>query len=108
MELFDSKEESTKLAASVALGGIGLGNTKSILIYIINLIKTKPEYQFLLLNSIKEIILHCDAQTYNIMKSEQLVPFLFNFAENSNESLRHIVSECIGIINKFLSVLILN
>jgi hypothetical protein len=62
------------------------------------LIKKPNENQNLLLNTLKEIIQNSEAISDKILK---LVPFLFEFSEQKDESVRNIAAECIGIETLF-------
>lgn len=58
--------------------------------------KKNTDYQYLLLTTLKEIISQSDKDVHRKLGEENLIPFLFTFAKKSDESLNHIVSECIG------------
>jgi cullin-associated NEDD8-dissociated protein 1 len=94
--LFNAEDEDTKYYASVALGGICLGNIQYFLPIIIDLLGKKKEYQYLLLNSLKEVITRGSVVVYELLKKENFISFLFNYSETPNENLRQIVAECIG------------
>lgn len=94
--LFDSKDEDIKYSAAVALGGISLGNVDHYLPIVIDTIKNKKEYQYLLLNTLKEIITGGDKTAHSILEAKGILEFLFKFSETQNENLRQIVAECIG------------
>eukprot|EP00331_Platyophrya_macrostoma_P030086 CAMPEP_0176438094 /NCGR_PEP_ID=MMETSP0127-20121128/19061_1 /TAXON_ID=938130 /ORGANISM="Platyophrya macrostoma, Strain WH" /LENGTH=1232 /DNA_ID=CAMNT_0017821943 /DNA_START=32 /DNA_END=3730 /DNA_ORIENTATION=+ len=96
LKIFQSKEEDTKYYAAVALGGISVGNIEFYLPIVLDLIKQNADYQYLLLTTLKEIICQSDKSVHQKLHKEKLIPFLFSFAEKSDESLNHIVSECIG------------
>lgn len=67
-----------------------------------SLIKSPDHREYLILNTLKEII----QDSKDISKSLiDLVPFLFDYAENKDESLKNFVAECVGshyITNKIL------
>ena len=94
--LFGSNDEDTKYNASIALGGIALGNINHYLPMVLELINEKKEYQYLLLNTLKEIIIHGNKETFEILKKQNIHKFLFDYTETPDENLRQIVAECIG------------
>mmetsp|Transcript_25555 Transcript_25555/g.22579 ORF Transcript_25555/g.22579 Transcript_25555/m.22579 type:complete len:433 (+) Transcript_25555:2434-3732(+) len=96
LELFNSNDEDTKINASIALGGITLGNVSVYLPTVIDLLNNKKDFQYLLLNTLKEVITQGDKTVYEIIKKQNLINFLFDYSETSNENLRQIVAECIG------------
>lgn len=96
LALFDVQDEETKQTASVALGGICLGNIKRCLPMVIQLMNEKKDYQYLLLATLKEVITHTSYQVYEILKEQKFINFLFDYSETPNENLRPIVAECIG------------
>lgn len=96
LNLFQAEDEDTKYYASVALGGICLGNIRHFLPIVIGLLNEKKDYQYLLLNTLKEIITHGSIEAYETLKKENFITFLFDYSETPNENLRQIVAECIG------------
>jgi hypothetical protein len=95
--LFDSKDEDVKYSAAVALGGISLGKVEHYLPIVIETIINKKEHQYLLLNTLKEIIVGGDKTAHSILEAKGILEFLFKFSETQNENLRQSVAECIGI-----------
>lgn len=60
-----------------------------------SLIKNPDHREYLILNTLKEII----QDSKDISKSLiELVPFLFDYSENKDESIKNFVSECVGKI----------
>ena len=96
LSLFQSEDEDTKYYASVALGGVCLGNITYFLPIVIDLLNKQKDFQYLLLNALKEIITRGNIQVYQLLKKENFISFLFNYSETPNENLRQIVAECIG------------
>jgi len=96
LSLFQSEDEDTKYYASVALGGICLGNITYFLPIVIDLLNKQKDFQYLLLNALKEIITRGNVEVYQLLKKENFISFLFNYSETPNENLRQIVAECIG------------
>ncbi|CAJ0582763.1 unnamed protein product, partial [Mesorhabditis spiculigera] len=99
MEAFKSQNEDLKNAASNALGGMAVGNLPKFLPFILTQMQ-ESNRQYLLLHSIKEIIL-CETQSKSSRDGFQqyipkIWPVLFEHAEANEESTRNIVAECIG------------
>ena len=51
------------------------------------------ENQYLLLNTLKEIVQNSDYFTQSLL---DMIPFLFEFSLNKDESVKNILAECIG------------
>jgi len=84
----------TKHYASIALGGVSSGNLEKVLPDILSVIKQDQENNFLMLNTLKEIISINHQFNQDTLKT--ILPFLFEQAATKDESLRNILSECIG------------
>lgn len=54
---FASQSEEVKSAASYTLGNVAVGNLQGYLPFILEEIETQPKRQYLLLHSLKEVIL---------------------------------------------------
>ena len=62
-----------------------------------SLIKNPDHREYLILNTLKEII----QDSKDISKSLiELVPFLFDYSENKDESIKNFVAECVGKLIK--------
>eukprot|EP01027_Heterolobosea_sp_BB2_P027092 GEZU01042303.1.p1 GENE.GEZU01042303.1~~GEZU01042303.1.p1 ORF type:complete len:1246 (-),score=572.27 GEZU01042303.1:103-3840(-) len=92
---FESGSEEIKSAASFALGNVSVGNLGSYLPFILNEIRTNPKRKYLLLHSLKEIIIRSDAEAMKPFIADVL-PLLFEYAENEEEGVRNVVAECLG------------
>ncbi len=57
LDNFNHSNEEVKTAASYALGNLSLGNLKEYLPFVLNEIETQPKRQYLLLHSLKEVII---------------------------------------------------
>ena len=58
-----------------------------------SLIKNPDHREYLILNTLKEII----QDSKDISKSLiDLVPFLFDYSESKDESIKNFVAECVG------------
>jgi cullin-associated NEDD8-dissociated protein 1 len=97
---FESPSEEIKQAASFALGNISVGNLTKYLPFVLNEIKTQPKRQYLLLHSLREIIVREAATgTGASVLSPHLTPILsllFENCESEEEGTRNVVAECLG------------
>ena len=57
--------------------------------------------EFLILNTLKEIIHDSKEISTHIVN---LVPFLFKYAENKDESIKNFAAECVGKLNKYFFI----
>lgn len=95
--------EDVKGAASHALGAVAVGNLNHYLPMILHEIKAQPKRQYLLLNSLKELITSLSTTRAGL---DQLLPSvpqiwrqLFEYCETvecSEEGSRNVVAECLG------------
>ncbi|KAL4466961.1 hypothetical protein ABPG74_010558 [Tetrahymena malaccensis] len=85
--------EEIRTAASISLGGIAIGNLDMVLPQVIQTINSGSEGQYLMLNSLKQIIEHSQQLSQSII---QIIPNLFKATENGDESLCNIISYIIG------------
>jgi cullin-associated NEDD8-dissociated protein 1 len=101
LDSFSSSIEEVKSAASYALGYLSLGNLQKYIPFILNEIDTNSKRQYLLFNSLKEII------SYQSMNGQQgldgLKPYindiwntLIKHCECNEEGTRNVVAECLG------------
>lgn len=112
---FESTSEEIKQAASFALGSIfkilikygyliitdiSVGNLTKYLPFVLNEIKTQPKRQYLLLHSLREIIVREAATgTGASILQPHLTPILsllFENCESEEEGTRNVVAECLG------------
>jgi cullin-associated NEDD8-dissociated protein 1 len=100
LESFSSPIEEVKSAASYALGYLSLGNLNKYIPFILNEIDANSKRQYLLFNSLKEIISY---QSLNPNGLITLQPFindiwrtLIKHCECNEEGTRNVVSECLG------------
>uniref|UniRef100_A0ACD5V930 Uncharacterized protein n=1 Tax=Avena sativa TaxID=4498 RepID=A0ACD5V930_AVESA len=103
IESFHSPFEEIKSAASYALGNIAVGNLSKYLPFILDQIDNQHKKQYLLLHSLKEVIVRqsvdhtgqSELQDLNIVK---ILALLFNHCESEEEGVRNVVAECLGKI----------
>ncbi|CAM0946643.1 unnamed protein product [Alopecurus aequalis] len=103
IESFQSPFEEIKSAASYALGNIAVGNLSKYLPFILDQIDSQQKKQYLLLLSLKEVIVRQsvdhtgqhELQDSNIVK---ILALLFNHCESEEEGVRNVVAECLGKI----------
>lgn len=89
-----------KSAASYALGYLSLGNLQKYIPFILHEIDTNSKRQYLLFNSLKEIISY---QSSNPNGLQTIKPYitgiwdtLIKHCECSEEGTRNVVAECLG------------
>jgi cullin-associated NEDD8-dissociated protein 1 len=97
---FLSPIEEVKSAASYALGYLSLGNLQKYIPFILHEIDTNSKRQYLLFNSLKEIISY---QSSNPNGLQTIKPYitgiwdtLIKHCECSEEGTRNVVAECLG------------
>jgi len=97
---FDSANEETRQAASFALGNVAVGNLNKYLPQVLGEIKKNPKTKYLLLHSLREIIVRQSTSSsgIEILKGYQkdVLPILFENCENEDEGTRNVVAECLG------------
>jgi len=97
---FNRESEAVKWAASYALGNMAVGNMKLYVPILLTMIKENPERQYLLLNSLKEIItVHSNnEQRMEILKpyGVSIIPLLMANANSNDDGVRSMVAECLG------------
>jgi len=100
VESFSSESEDVKSAAAYALGHVCIGNLNEYLPFILQEIENNPRKQYLLLQSLKEVI---SCQSVNSEAVEALHPFLpsiwnllFAHCESKEQGTRNVVAECLG------------
>ncbi|KAL8237397.1 hypothetical protein R6Q59_018478 [Mikania micrantha] len=97
---FQSPFEEIKSAASYALGNIAVGNLPKYLPFILNQIDNQQKKQYLLLHSLKEVIVRqsVDKAEFQDASVEKILNLLFNHCESEEEGVRNVVAECLGKI----------
>lgn len=99
---FSSNIEEVKSAASYALGYLSLGNLNKYIPFILNEINLQTKKQYLLLNSLKEIInyLSTSRQQDGYLKLKDYLNeiwlILMKNSECNEEGTRNVVAECLG------------
>jgi cullin-associated NEDD8-dissociated protein 1 len=105
VDLFSSESDEVKLAASLALGNLALGNLKAFLPNIISFIgssDSSARHQYLVLHALKEIISR--SRAFNASAAlgpdlDKILKLLFAYADSGKDEdagLRNVVSECLG------------
>ncbi|KAL6629111.1 hypothetical protein ACP70R_028876 [Stipagrostis hirtigluma subsp. patula] len=103
IESFQSPFEEIKSAASYALGNIAVGNLSKYLPFILDQIDNQQKKQYLLLHSLKEVIVrqsvdHAGQSELQDSNIEKILALLFNHCESEEEGVRNVVAECLGKI----------
>ncbi|CAA0840045.1 Cullin-associated NEDD8-dissociated protein 1 [Striga hermonthica] len=100
IESFQSPFEEIKSAASYALGNIAVGNLPKYLPFILDKIDNQQKKQYLLLHSLKEVIVRqsVDKAEFDDSSVEKITNLLFNHCESDEEGVRNVVAECLGKI----------
>ncbi|KAK6945544.1 TATA-binding protein interacting (TIP20) [Dillenia turbinata] len=100
IESFQSPFEEIKSAASYALGNIAVGNLSKYLPFILDQIDNQLKKQYLLLHSLKEVIVRqsVDKAEFQDSSVEKILKLLFNHCESEEEGVRNVVAECLGKI----------
>ena len=95
-----SVSEEVKSSASFALGSISVGNLQVFLPFLLSEIEKRDKKQYLLLHSLKEIII---CQSINEEMKQTLNPYLesiwsllINHCQCPEEGTRNVVAECLG------------
>ncbi|KAI4367061.1 hypothetical protein MLD38_022842 [Melastoma candidum] len=98
IESFQSPFEEIKSAASYALGNIAVGNLAKYLPFILDQIDNQQKKQYLLLHSLKEVIVRqsVDKAEFDDASVDKILKLLFNHCESEEEGVRNVVAECLG------------
>lgn len=98
IESFQSPFEEIKSAASYALGNIAVGNLSKYLPFILDQIDHQQKKQYLLLHSLKEVIVRQSVENAEFQDSsvDKILNLLFNHCESDEEGVRNVVAECLG------------
>ncbi|GJM90299.1 hypothetical protein PR202_ga06566 [Eleusine coracana subsp. coracana] len=94
IESFQSPFEEIKSAASYALGNIAVGNLSKYLPFILDQIDNQQKKQYLLLHSLKEVIVrqsvdHTGQSELKDSYIEKILALLFNHCESEEEGVRN-------------------
>lgn len=92
---FHDEPDRVSMSAAVALGRAGAGNVSTFLPTILTAIKTKGSQQYLLLQSVREILHQVVVFSTNISSYEAEIWELL-FTASQSEDNKAICSECIG------------
>lgn len=95
LEQFHDEPDKVSVSAAVALGRAGAGNVSVFLPVILNAIKTQGSQQYLLLQSIREILHQAIASSIDISSYESEIWQLL-FSASSLDDNKAICAECIG------------
>lgn len=93
--LFKSPHEEVRIAASICLGNLAIGNADFFLAKVFSLAdQADAQERYLFMNTIREIITHNPKclEPYNL----KLVPLLISHTKHEDEQIRNIVSESLG------------
>jgi len=97
---FESPSEEIKSAGSVAFGCIACCNMAKFLPEILAEVKEHPKRKYLLLGSLREVIVRLSGtkEGKDILTPhfEQLLGLLFEHTSHEEEGTRNVVSECLG------------
>jgi cullin-associated NEDD8-dissociated protein 1 len=97
---FESPSEEIKSAASVAFGCVACCNMAKFLPEILSEVNAHPKRKYLLLGSLREIIVRLSGtkEGKDILTPhfEQLMGLLFEHTSHEEEGTRNVVSECLG------------
>ncbi|XP_039172622.1 cullin-associated NEDD8-dissociated protein 1 [Eucalyptus grandis] len=98
IESFQSPFEEIKSAASYALGNIAVGSLPKYLPFILDQIDNQQKKQYLLLHSLKEVIVRqsVDKHEFDDPSVDKILKLLFNHCESEEEGVRNVVAECLG------------
>jgi len=105
IQSFDSPVEEVKTAASVAFGCVACGNLTKFLPEILEEVKTAPKRKYLLLVSLREVIVRLSGSKEgkeNLTKHfDEILKLLFEHIDHEEEGTRNVVSECLGKLALF-------
>ena len=100
LDSFASSIEEVKSAASYALGYLSLGNLQKYIPFILNEIDTNSKRQYLLFNSLKEIISYESSHPNGLQAIKPFLNDIWNtlikHCECNEEGTRNVVAECLG------------
>ena len=96
---FEDQSEEVKSAAAFALGNLALGNLSKVVPYILEELSEKEERRYLLLQSLREIIVRfskSDKQAKDFYEILNCRESIFLYCKSSKEGVRNVVAECVG------------
>ena len=97
---FDLPSEDIKSAAAYALGNVSAGNVEKFVPYLLSQIQANPQHGYLLLQSLKEVIISLSRHPDDFVKLkpcvEEIWSHMFQNCESTEEGKRQVVAECIG------------
>lgn len=97
---FDLASEDIRSAAAFALGNISAGNVEKFVPYLLSQIQANPHNSYLLLQSLKEVIISLSRHPDDFVKLrpcvEEIWSHMFQNCESTEEGKRQVVAECIG------------
>eukprot|EP01128_Nolandella_sp_AFSM9_P012318 TRINITY_DN9158_c0_g1_i1.p1 TRINITY_DN9158_c0_g1~~TRINITY_DN9158_c0_g1_i1.p1 ORF type:complete len:1225 (-),score=403.02 TRINITY_DN9158_c0_g1_i1:193-3867(-) len=102
LSCFESPSEDLKTAASVALGCLAVGKLRKFLPVILEEMKNNPQRQYLLLGSMREMIVRLSGTARGVkslnkaLDAHGLLDVLFQFTGTEEEGNRNVVAECLG------------
>ncbi|EGG24074.1 HEAT repeat-containing protein [Cavenderia fasciculata] len=96
---FDASNEEVKQVAALSLGNIAVAALATYVPFILDNIRSQPKKQYLLLHSLKELIVKLTAagtiaQILPFLPT--ILPLLFENSTNEEEGTRNLVAECLG------------
>lgn len=93
--LFSHKEEEVRLAGSISLGSMTVGNPDFFLQKVFDLLdKSQENQKYLFLYSIRDIIVHAPKCLKNYLS--KLLPLLLAYSGAEDQTIRSLVTENIG------------
>ncbi|XP_008319433.1 cullin-associated NEDD8-dissociated protein 1-like [Cynoglossus semilaevis] len=95
LEAFSSTSEEVRTAASYALGSMAVGSLSDFLPFMVKEISMQPRRQYLLLNSLKDVISACPSSSL-LPHVDSIWTLLVQNCESQEEGNRNIVAECLG------------
>ena len=98
LDFFSSPIEEVKSAASYALGYLSLGNLQKYTPFILNKIDTNSKRQYLLFNSLKEIISYQSSHANGLQSLRPFINDIWNILIkhcDCNGAARNVVAECL-------------
>eukprot|EP00040_Diaphanoeca_grandis_P021169 m.112749 g.112749 ORF g.112749 m.112749 type:complete len:1275 (-) comp28217_c0_seq1:74-3898(-) len=99
---FGSVSEHVKSAATYALGNVACGNLTLFLPTLLNDIRSHPAHQYLLVQSLKEMIASKANSTAGVQSLAEYVndiwSLLMEYSDGTDEGLRGVVAESLGKI----------
>jgi len=108
---FDSASEDIKTAASVALGCVSVGNMAKFFPDILAEVNSNPRRQYLLLGSLREVIVRLSSSKGKGKLSkflENLLGLLLKHTSTEEEGTRNVVSECLGKLALIEPTIVIN